>query len=127
MDLKIRKIAEAGNLEKERVVFDVLEDVFLGGFIVFKSMAKEEKVSSTVESAYWFPDKEIKKGDVIALYSKRGIDFERLNPENSTTTRFFYWGKDSALWKDSDDAVVLVEATAWNFESLASLGKKDTA
>ncbi len=115
MNIVINKIVDRSDLEKERIIFTVKEDDFLGAYLVFKSKKTGEKmVSSETKGTYWFPDKDVKKGDLIVLYSKKGINTEKKNTDG-TTTYFFYWGSTNVLWNDSVDAAILLRLQEWNF------------
>ncbi len=115
MNIAINKTVDRGDLEKERIIFAVKDDDFLGAYLVFKSKKTGEKmVSSKTEATYWFPDKEVKKGDLVVLYTKVGINTEKKNTDG-TTSFFFYWGLTDSLWNDSVDAVVLTRLQEWSF------------
>ena len=116
MNIKIIKTL-GNNLDEERVVFSVTEDDFLGSYIVFKTKKISEKtISSKVEEIYWFPDKEVKKGDLVVLYTKRGTNTEKKNTDG-TTTHFYYWYLNNRLWNSSEDAAVLSRLENWDFKS----------
>ena len=120
MNVKIKKIANGGELDKERVVFSVIEDTPIGTNMVMKTKTlSEKKVSSSIEQTFWFPDKDVKKGDLVVLYTKKGINTESQN-DDGTTTHFFYLGLDSPIWNDAEDAVLLVETDGnWSARSVS--------
>jgi hypothetical protein len=116
MNLKIRKVTDANSLDGERVAFAVNEDDFLGAYVVFKTKkVGEEQFSNKTEHTYWFPDREVKKGDLVVLYTKAGTNIERKNTDG-TTTYFFYWYLDSPIWATTDDAIVLARLQDWEFQ-----------
>jgi hypothetical protein len=116
MNIKFRSIEDSENLDKERIIFSVVETDFLGTYVVFKSRKTGEKVvSSTVEKTYWFPDKDVKKGDLVVLYTKAGVNTETKN-EDGTTTHFFYWQSSELLWSNPDAAVVLGTFLSYDFK-----------
>jgi len=115
MNIAINKTVDRGDLEKERIIFTVKEDDFLGAYLVLKSKITGEKmVSSKIEKTYWFPDKDVKKGDIVVLYSKMGINTEKKNADG-TTTYFFYWRSSNVLWNESENTVILMRSQEWNF------------
>lgn len=115
MNIKIGRIVDRGNLEKERIIFSVTENDFLGAYLALKTKKTGEKaISSKTEATYWFPDKDVKKGDLVVLYSKKGINTEKTNTD-STTTHFLYWESSNVLWNGSEDAVVLLRLQEWAF------------
>lgn len=116
MNLVIQKIVTPGKLDTERVLFKVENDAAIGFYGIFKTIEIGEKtLSSNIRKSYWFPDKDVKKGDLVVLYSKVGINTERKEADGSTV-HFFYWGNDATQWekreKDSD-AVVLFKIDEW--------------
>lgn len=123
MNVDIGKIVDAGKIDQERVIFIVKEDDFLGGYLVFKTKQTDQKaVSSKIEHPYWFPDKDVKRGDLVVLYTKKGINTQKKNSDE-TTTYFFYWNKDGGLWNNDDDAVLLMRLTRWGAKSLSESKK----
>lgn len=116
MNIKLTSIKDNQNLDKERIIFSVVENDFLGTYIVFKSRKTGEKVvSSAVEKTYWFPDKDVKKGDLVVLYSKAGVNTETKNVDG-TTTHFFYWRSSELLWSDPTAAVVFGPLLSYDFK-----------
>lgn len=118
MNIEIKKIVDEKKIQKERVVLEVIADDFLGFYILFKTKETGEgKVSSKTKGTFWFPDIEIKKGDLVVLYSRAGINKARVN-KDGTTTHFFYWQKKDTIWNESNDAIVLLKSSDWNYKSL---------
>ncbi len=113
MNIELKKILDSKIIEKERITFKTLVDDNIGFYGVFKTKKAGEKTfSSRVQETFWFPDRQIKKDDLIVLYSKSGISSEKKNTDG-TSTHFFYWGKDNPLWLDDDDSVVLFKFDDW--------------
>ncbi len=119
MNIEINKITDAGSLEKERIIFNVLLDDELGFYGAFKTKKTgPTAVSSGIKATYWFPDRQVKKGDLVVLYSKSGVNTER-NNKDGTTSHFFYWGMSDATWNDSEDSVVLFKIDEWKYKSVS--------
>lgn len=117
MRIKIRGIRDAGVPEKERLALDVTQDDDIGSYVVFHTrVLKPEIVSARVRRAYWFPDKPVKPGDVVVLYTKRGTQNEKKH-EDGTTSHFFYWNQEAPLWKDRDVTAVLAFLEEWEMVS----------
>jgi len=116
MNLLIKKIVDPGNLVNERIILEVQNDDNIGFYGIFKTIETgEETVSNKIRATYWFLDKDIKKGDLVVLYSKIGINTERKETDGSTI-HFFYWGLDIAQWQKREtekDAVVLFRIDEW--------------
>ncbi|MBI4132823.1 MAG: hypothetical protein HY473_01920 [Candidatus Sungbacteria bacterium] len=116
MKLKIKGIEDAGVLDKERAVFKASADEDVGHYIVFKTKKSgETKVSSRPSLTFWFPDREIKKDDLVVLYSKGGVNTSTTNTKGATS-HFFYWGQNSPIWNHSNDAVVLLSVDEWDLK-----------
>ncbi|MDE6507919.1 MAG: hypothetical protein K2L04_05610 [Alistipes sp.] len=108
--LVIHSIKGAGDIDQERVLFMVSEDCDLGVNIVALSRRiNESSFSSNIKSLYWFPDKEVKKGDLVVLYTKSGESNSIIN-NNGKKTHFFYWGLSEPISVNKDTCVVLLTA-----------------
>jgi hypothetical protein len=113
MKLEISEIKDRGVLE-ERIIFAVKEDCDIGRFFVFSTQKSSEgKFSSLVKHPYWFPDKSVKKGDLVVLYSKKGTSSYKLNSDQ-TSTHFYYRNFEVGILEGN--IVLLVEANTWSIE-----------
>jgi hypothetical protein len=112
MNLQLR-IVDAGNLEKERVVLTAVTDDDVGQYAVFCCEATEDgKIySGDIPKVYWFPSQKMKKGDLVVLYTKEGVDSEKKN-KSGTTSTFYYWQLDRPLWQPGFRPV-LVHTSNW--------------
>lgn len=111
--IRFLHVRNRGVLEKERLVFKADEPVDLGRYFLFKTtLLDDDHVSSRVESTYWFPDKIIKIGDLIIVYSKIGTESDKTN-EDKTKSHFFYWDSERPLWSKKDDCPVLSRIGHW--------------
>lgn len=120
MNLKLKSVADKGNPEKERLVIRVLNDAEVGDFLVMRTGFVDEVVNIGVTKTYWFPNKSVKAGDLVVLYSKVGKISDKVQ-ENGSTVHFFYWGETTALWNETDVAAVLAHAPVWESASAAEL------
>lgn len=114
MNIKITSIAEPGVAGKERVVMKVLRDTDVGQYAVLRTGFRTPNPTTGVTDAYWFPDKAVRRNDIIVLYSKSGTVSEK-NLESGATAHFFYWKLDRVLWSDSDHAAVVLEVNEFDF------------
>jgi hypothetical protein len=99
MTLKLVGIEFPGEIEKERIVYRALYDVDIGDYAVFRCRTSKNDLDMILGgnfSGYWLPDVEVKAGDLVVLYTKRGLRSEK-RVEN-TTSRFFYWNRINAVW-----------------------------
>lgn len=120
MNINIRKVLGNGDLENERVILDVIQNDLLGIYLVLKSKElNESTVNSRTEGTYWFPDKDVKQGDLVVLYTKKGVNTEKRN-EDGTTTYFFYWNMDGTLWNNPEDAVILSRLESWSYKKASA-------
>ncbi len=116
MRLKIMGIEDIGNIQKERVVLRVLEDTDVGQYAIFKSnKSSETSVSSRVSETFWFQDQEVKKDDLVVIYTKAGS--YKVSKNQSNNSHFFYWDKSSSIWGEPDDALVLLNINEWTFKT----------
>lgn len=112
MIISIDYIKDAGSIEKERIVFAVNGDGQLGKFLIAESQTLDEsRFSSLVKNPYWFPDRKIKAGDRVVLYTKKGVN-NVVDNKNGTHTYFYYWGLENSHLVTDRACVVLFE-TSW--------------
>lgn len=117
MRLKISNIRDRGDLNKERVVFEVESAGDIGEFLLIQTgLRNGETITNQVFDTYWFPDKEVNIGDFVVLYSKIGKNSEK--PFNDVTSHFFYWGKTEPIWNIKERAAVLMQAPTWQSHKL---------
>ncbi|MFY7867162.1 hypothetical protein [Roseateles sp.] len=122
MNLKLRSVAGKGVAEEERLVIDVLRECELGEYAVFHTGFSVEtgNVDIGVSNTFWFPNKEVRNGDLVVLYTKRGRSSEKAL-ENGRKAYFFYWEKTGPLWSADDKAAVLLHAPEWEAKGAGSL------
>ncbi|UTY23681.1 hypothetical protein [Treponema denticola] len=107
MDIRILYVKDAGNKSAERIVLEANNDCDIGDYILFDTTYDGNYISNKLRHNYWFPDKKIKAGDKIILYSKQGIERSKKNISGNTS-HFFYWDLDIAVWNKSKDCALLV-------------------
>ena len=111
MHIAIDYIKDSGNLDKERIVFAVKNDEQLGKYLIAESVLLENaRFSAKIKNIFWFPDQELKQGDVVVLYTKTGENNMNKN-EDGSTTYFYYWGLSEPHLNDNKPCVVLFEAS----------------
>lgn len=120
MNVEIRSIKDAGDLENERLVLKVLKDCDIGRFLTFDTTYTDDgKVSNLVRHPYWFPDKEVKAGDLVVVYTKSGRQSQKVN-DNGTTSHFLYRGLDRTIWNQARDCAVVLEISDWKTKGYES-------
>ncbi|MGO9243527.1 MAG: hypothetical protein ACLP0A_18380 [Verrucomicrobiia bacterium] len=119
MNLVIKEIEHAGDLERERVVFNVLKEDNIGFYLLLHTGATDEgKATGRVKGTFWFPDRKVKGNDLVVLYTKAGYSRRGINADG-TSTYFYYRGLREAVLKKSNSAVVLLKATVWQSRALS--------
>jgi len=114
MKLEIKYIKDRGTTD-ERVVLVANEDCDIGKYFVFTTRKNGEKIVYTaLKQPYWFPDKVVKKGDLVILYTKTGSSSFKENKDGSSS-HFYYRGISSPILTDNNFAL-LVEANTWKIE-----------
>lgn len=116
-NIKIQSIAEGGIANKERLVFEATGVDNVGLYVAF--LTKETtpgRISSNPKHVYWFPDQDVKEGDKIVLYTKKGISTKRSNT-NGSTTYFYYWGLDNTVFSDPSDTIALLKIEQWEYKT----------
>jgi hypothetical protein len=108
MSLVISSVANAGEVDRERVVMKASADIDIGKYALFccKRSGETSVNDGAIPAAYWFADKTVKAGDFVVLYTKSGKRSEKSN-NSGGNSYFFYWGKSAPIWTDDKRAVLL--------------------
>ena len=112
MNIQIESIANPGDLQNERLVLKAMKDVDIGDFILLHTGRRDDSPTTWVKNTYWFPNKAVKAGDLIVIYSKLGTQSEK-ELASGSKAHFFYWGQRYALWMGAESAGVVVNAAEW--------------
>lgn len=115
MKVKIKSISEKGSYDKEYVTLEVLESCDIGRYMLSDSTyTSAGSLSNKIRHIYWFPDKQVAKGDFVRLFTrgKRGGDKDEWSNKAESTTHSFYWNLKVAVWNDDKDYAVLFEVNA---------------
>lgn len=107
MDLKIVRIKNAGDYDKEYVMLQAVEDCDLSGYLVMDTTYDDTNVESNKRRhVYWFPEKRIEKGEYVSLWTKPGAANTGKTTGGGVIHRF-YWGVQTAIWNDEGDTALL--------------------
>ena len=113
MRLKFNNITDAGDIEKERVVFRAMANIDIGRYALLRTHPSEDGGATTdIIDVFWFPDQDVKSGDLVVLYSKVGEPRQKEIAKGSKAY-FYYWGKSEAVWIDKEKVGVLLSISAW--------------
>ena len=116
MNLTFSSFVEPGNIDKERLILKAAADLPLGDYLVMLSKISDQgSAYSGMHTAFWFPDGDVKSGDLIVVYTKSGT-VSKKTLDNGSTARFFYWGLSGPIWAPSEkQGVVIVRSAEWKF------------
>lgn len=112
MKADIRNVADAGDLERERLVLRINAKLDIGDFMLVCTGFFEDEVTTDVKSSFWFPYSDVKAGDLVVLYTKSGKAHEKAIGQGRTA-HFYYWGRKKPLWEADNVAPVLLYAPEW--------------
>lgn len=113
MKIEIVRLLDKGSANNERLWLKVLSSTNLHYFIVFDTTyTSENTISNLQRNAYWFKSKEVRSGDSVVLYTRKGTRSETMNADGSTT-HFLFWGLDRTIWNNEGDCAVLFEVATW--------------
>ena len=113
MKVKVISVHNHGNQNEEYVLLSVLEDCDIGDYMLADStFTADDKISNKVRHTYWFPDKDVKKGELVSLRTKKGSNTE-IKTEKGTVVHRFYWGLKESVWNDEGDCAVLFLVNDW--------------
>lgn len=120
MNLIFSSFADVGDLTKERLILKAVSDIPLGDYAVFLSKTSPDGTAySGQQTAFWFPDGDIKANDLAVLYTKSGVASKKVL-DSGATAHFFYWGLTAAQWgRTSGKGAVILRAAEWKFHSSA--------
>lgn len=115
MKVRIISVHGYGDFDNEHVLMEVVEDCDIGQFILADSTyTGEHEVSNRLRHILWLPDKPVKQGDLVSVWTKGGRDTTVATDQGRTVHRFF-WGLKTAVWNDEGDCAVLFDIGDWQF------------
>jgi hypothetical protein len=113
MNVTFKSIRDAGDFEKERIVFSVFGEADVGNYLVLiTQLAEDGSPFSGKHVSFWFPDKKVKAGDLVVLYTKDGEARSTTNKDLSSS-HFFYWKLKEAQFGKPQRGIVLLRAPQW--------------
>ena len=116
MNLEIQSFTAPGDLINERLVLKASASLDVGDYAIFQSTKSGDgKATAGNKIAYWFPDSDIKSGDLVVLYTKSGTRGAK-QLESGKTAHFFYWGLQTPIWKDENVGAVVLLVDEWKWK-----------
>ena len=113
MKLKIEHYIDRGNFDKERIAFKAQSDCDLKFYVVHKTQLMDSGgFYNRPKYTFWFPPTNVKAGDWIVLYTKKGSYSSKTTAEG-TTSHFFYWDLSQSIFNKKYDGIVLAELETW--------------
>ena len=120
MRLELRSIISPGDLKNERLTFRALSDLDVGDFLIAQSDFIDGGPTTHFDHTYWFPYKPIEKGDLVVVYTKVGVNRERVL-EKGHTAHFFYWDLNKTIWDEVGKGALVLHAPTWQSASASEL------
>lgn len=112
MKLKLRSIISAGDLSRERLTLRAIDDLDVGDYLVAQSGYVNDGPTTSFFHTFWFPYKQIKKNDLVVIYTKRGKERSR-KLDGGNTAHFFYLDSDTPIWGASNTGALVFFAPTW--------------
>ncbi|MEE9466058.1 MAG: hypothetical protein V3W14_10860 [Candidatus Neomarinimicrobiota bacterium] len=118
MKIKINYVSDAGILKDERLVLEAIGDDDIGSYIIADSTyTSGTTISNKLRHTYWIPDKQVSKGDIIVIYTKKGQNKSRPNDAGGET-HFFYWGLERTVWNMGHDVATIFKIAEWEWKKV---------
>ncbi len=116
--LTIETIIEGGVGNRERIFMKALMDENLGKYVVLhtKELGKG-RISSSPISFLWLPDREVKGGDFVLLYTGVAGKNNSFSNNTGTTTHVIFWGLIKTIFNTAEDAVALLRIDDWTYKA----------
>lgn len=107
MTLEISGVTNRGDLLEEGLVLQVIENGNLSDYAIVDNAFKEKgELSHRQRHFYPFPDREVKIGEHVILYTCRGMD-KIDTSDKGIVIHSFYWNLDTPVWNDKDTIYLL--------------------
>jgi hypothetical protein len=113
MKLQIVGVVDRKSAGNERLHLRALADANLMYYVVVDTTyISPTSISNKLRHTYWFPNRPVKAGDHVVLYSAAGTESKKINADG-TTSHFFYWGLGSTVWNNTGDCAMVFEINTW--------------
>jgi len=116
MNLEIVSIHGHGDVDSEYVLLKAAAACDIGRYILADStFFANGRISNRLRHFFWLPDKEIKKGEFVSVWTKAGANNSGVLNDGTPIHRF-HWGLRSAVWNDEGDVAVLLHTDEWSIK-----------
>ncbi len=111
MNIEIHGVIGDDHLDTERLILKVNQDDNLANNAIVDSQSTIfGRVPKKNRHVFWFPNREVKAGDSIILYTKRG---KVVAPVKGEQRHLFYWNLDDGIWTSKNDSAILIRMHDW--------------
>ena len=102
MSLEIVNINKNGDASQEYILFRATETINMNSYaVVDKTFDEDGNVSNVFRHFYRFPSQQVKKGEYVCLFTKKGT-YSLGKMTNGDPVHKFYWGSEAPIWNDSN-------------------------
>lgn len=102
MSLEIININNKGTASEEYILLKAAKTINLNNYaVVDRTFDEEGNVSNIFRHFYRFPSQQVKEGEYVSLWTKKGTYQYGTTTEGNPVHRF-YWGSDAAIWNDAN-------------------------
>lgn len=123
MKLALRSIVAPGDIKNERLTLRALAQIDVGDYLVAQSGYVDDSPTTQLFHTLWFPYKPIQNGDLVVVYTKRGINKERVL-DRGNKAHFFYLDLKSSIWDDPTKGALVLHAPKWESKSVDELRRE---
>lgn len=108
MDLKIRGVVNS-KTDNEKLVLEVVQNCNIGRYMVIDTTFNEDgKVSNLHRHVFFFPHKEVKRGELIFLFSKKSVLTVGYTNDTNEYYHSYNWNLDVHVWNNDGDEALLI-------------------
>jgi hypothetical protein len=115
MKLLFHSFIDKGNYSQERIALRVSDDCNIKFFLILLTEKVTDQFFNQPSKTFWFPPKDVKKGDWVVLYTKSGVASDQKN-EDGSTTFFYYWGIPTPIYNRPIDGIVVAALENWDLQ-----------
>jgi hypothetical protein len=119
MDLNIHSIQNHGDQTKEFIDLVASVDCEIGDYqLADTTYTAENVVSNKLRHVYWLPNKNIKAGEYVRVFTGAGTP-DTVKSSNGTVIHKLFWGLREGVWNDKGDSALLMKITQWQHFKVA--------
>lgn len=110
--LKFKMVNNAGDYEKENIVFEATNDIeSLYDFVLFFSVEDTETGLPVYDKCrvLTFDEIELQKGDLLQIYTRKGDDKTTVDAEAIAFCNVVYWGLSEPIWNTPHSSFELMK------------------